>query len=488
MLRTRIELGGLLFSLLWLPGCAGEAADSGDDSAAGVVRSALTSPQAVLGFESVQAWSASGGTIASTTVHSEGTAALSVTPNGYTVLTSAALSTLSSTSPTLSLDFRPSSSLAWGQVQLVVDAPSRGLYSAYVGQASVQGLPANTFSRLDFVVPPSVLQALSGSYSDLRFQLSINVPQGSGAVVLDNLRFGGEPTEDCAEGSPYTLSITGAEGIDPGTVEGIRCTFYEVYPQLAAAYNPATQTMVPLTFVEETPGIPPAWVTGGGIFINKGHIIRNPLDWDVIVHEGMHIVQAGYTGTVPGWIIEGTADFVRDRYGLTNDVNGWSIPTGWAYGQHYTYGYGDAAAFFKWIDANYRAGQAPIAEALDDILRAGTYVEPQTWVSLTGLELDALWMAYSDGQAPAPATQGITVYEHSDFGGRAVRLDVGQYQLIDLRARGIPNDWISSVAVPAGYTVEAYTADGFGGDQAVYTTSSSFVGSFNDLFSSIIVR
>jgi hypothetical protein len=488
MLRTRIELSGFLLALLALPGCLGEPADSADTSPPGVVTSALLNPQAVLGFESSQAWSVSIGTIASTTVHTEGSAALSVTPNGYTVLTSAPLSTLSSISPTLSVDFRPSSSLAWGQVQVVVDAPSRGLYSAYVGQVSVQGLPANTFSRLDFSVPPSVLQALGGSYSDLRFKLSINIPQGTGAVVLDNLRFGGEPTEDCAAGSPYTLSITGAEGIDPGIVEGIRCTFYEVYPQLAAAYNPATQTTVPLTFLEETPGMPPAWVTGGGIFINKGHIIRNPLDWDVIVHEGMHIVQAGYTGTVPGWIIEGTADFVRDKYGLTNDVNGWSIPSAYAYGQHYTFGYGDAAAFFKWIDAHHRVGQAPVAEALDDILRAGTYVEPQTWVSLTGLDLEALWVGYSGGQAPAPATQGITVYEHADFGGRAVQLDIGRYELIDLRARGIPNDWISSVAVPAGYTVEAYTDDGFSGTQAVYTSSSSFVGSFNDLFTSIIVR
>jgi len=466
----------------------GEPADSDEASTVGVMTSALTTQESVLGFESAQAWSVSGGAIASTGVHSEGSAALSVTTNGYTQLNSAALSTLSSTSPTLSVDFRPSAALAWGQVQLVVDAPSRGLYSAYLGQVSVQGLPVNTFSRLDFNVPPSVLQALTGSYSDLRFQLSINIPQGSGAVVLDNLRFAGPPAEDCAAGSAYTLGITGAEGIDPDTIEGIRCTFYEVYPELAAAYNPAAQTTVPLTFVEETPDMPPAWVSGGGVFINKGHIIRNPLDWDVIVHEGMHIVQDGYTGTVPGWIIEGTADFVRDKYGLTNDVNGWSIPSAYAYGQHYSTGYGDAAAFFKWIDAQYRSGQAPVTQALDDILRAGTYAEPQTWLSLTGSDLDALWVAYSGGLAPAPATQGITVYEHADFGGRAVRLDVGQYQLIDLKARGIQNDWISSVAVPAGYTLEAYTDDGFSGTQAVYTSSSSFVGSFNDLFTSIIVR
>lgn len=488
MLRTRFALSGLALSLLSLVACGGEATEVADTSAPGVISSALITQQDVFGFESIQAWTATGGTIASTSVHSQGSAALSVTPTGYTQLTSAALSTLSSTNATLSLDFRPSTALAWGQVQLVVDAPSRGLYSAYVGQVSVQGLPANTFSKLDFTLSAQQLQALGGSYSDLSFKIALNVPSGSGAIILDNLRFGGAPTEDCAAGSPYTLSITGESGIPADTVEGIRCTFYEVYPLLAAAYNPATQVTVPLTFVEEGPDMPPAWVTGGGIYINKGHIIRAPLDWDVIVHEGMHIVQAGYSGTVPGWIIEGTADYVRDKYGLTNDINGWSIPSAYAYGQHYTNGYGDAAAFFKWVDAHYRSGQSPVAEALDDILRAGSYAEPATWVNLTGTDLDALWVGYSGGQAPAPATQGITVYEHSDFGGRGVKLDVGSYHLVDLRARGIPNDWISSVTVPAGYTLKAYAADHFGGLETVYTSSSSFVGGLNDTFSSIIVQ
>lgn len=56
-------------------------------------------------------------------------------------------------------------------------------------------------------------------------------------------------------------------------MEGIRCTFYEVYPQLVAAYNPAAQTVVPLTLAEE-PKLPPAWAIGGGLYINKGHIAR----------------------------------------------------------------------------------------------------------------------------------------------------------------------------------------------------------------------
>lgn len=486
MVRNRFELGGLVCALLALTACGAEGDASSDASALGEQTFALTTAESVLGFESTQVWSVSGGTLVAASVHSQGSAAVSVTPNGYAQLTSAPLSTLTGATSTLSLDVRPSGPLSWGQVQLFVNAPSRGLYTAFVGQASLQGLPSNAFSRLDFALPANVQQALAGSYSDLTFNIGVGVPQGS--VVLDNLRFAGQASPDCADGSAYTLAITGADGIDADTIEGIRCTFYEVYPQLAAAYNPTTQITVPLTFVPEEPDMPPAWVVGGGVYINKGHIMRNPLDWDVIVHEGMHIVQAGYSGTVPGWIIEGTADFVRDKYGLTNAENGWSIPTGYVYGHHYASGYGEAAAFFKWVDAQYRVGQPSVTQALDDILRAGTYSEAQTWPGLTGSSLPQLWIAYSGGLAPAPATQGITVYEDDNFDGRAIKLDRGSYPLLELRARGIPNDWISSINVPAGYTVRAFTDDGFQGSELFYSTSSSSVGSQNDEFSSLIVQ
>jgi len=486
MVRNRFELGGLMCALLALTACGAEPDASSDGSAFGEQILALTTAESVLGFESTQVWSVSSGTLAATAVHSQGSAAVSVTPNGHAQLTSVPLSTLTGPTATLSLDVQPSGPLDWGQVQLFVNAPSRGLYSKFAGQASLQGLPSSTFTRLDFALPSDVQQALAGSYSDLTFTIGVGVPQGS--VVLDNLRFGGEPSQDCAAGSAYTLTITGAEGISPDTIEGIRCTFYEVYPQLAAAYNPAAQTTVPLTFVPEEPNMPPAWASGGALYINRGHIMRNPLDWDVIVHEGMHIVQQGYTGTVPGFIIEGTADFVRDKYGLTNAQNGWSIPSAYVYGQHYLNGYGDAAVFFKWIDANYRAGQPSVTQALDDILRAGTYSEATTWNSLTGLSLQALYNGFSGGLAPTPATQGVTVYEHAGFDGRGVKLDRGSYRLVDLNARAIGNDWISSVAVPAGYTLLAYDDDNFEGTPTVYTADETFVGDKNDKFSSLVVQ
>ncbi len=43
----------------------------------------------------------------------------------------------------------------------------------------------------------------------------------------------------------------------------------------------------------------------------------------------MHIVQ-GYPGygdaRVPGWLVEGIADYARDRYGMDNAAAGWALP------------------------------------------------------------------------------------------------------------------------------------------------------------------
>src|SRR6185503_20707335 len=99
MVRARFALGGLGFSLLALVGCGGQA-DLADASPAGVVTAALSTQESVLGFEDAQGWTASGGALATTSIHSQGSAALSVTTNGYTELTSVGLSTLSSPNAT----------------------------------------------------------------------------------------------------------------------------------------------------------------------------------------------------------------------------------------------------------------------------------------------------------------------------------------------------------------------------------------------------
>ncbi|MGK4007165.1 basic secretory protein-like protein [Sorangium sp. So ce1036] len=481
--RTSRLLGrGSLLLASWALGACAVAGAPHDE--AGTAELALTQQERVFGFEDVADWTASSGIRESSTLHTEGAAALGLRGFTYAELTSPALSTLSGVTDELALDIRLPASPAWGQVQVLVSSPTLGLNRAWLGQASLQGLPAGTWSTLAFAVPASIKSALQQSTSDLRITLTLNAPSSSAATVVDHLRFeGGAPAPACGDGSPYTLDVTTVPGFDDEILEDMICTFHSVYPQLVQRFNPAAPTTVGLIITED-PGV--AWASNGNTYYNKQHMLDNPLDTDAVVHEIMHIVQS-YSGPVPGWIVEGIADYVRDAYGLQNAAAGWSIPSGWTYGAHYLFGYGDAAAFFKWIDATYRASQTPVADELDDILRAGTY-SSQTWVDLTGYDVETLWQQYSNNQAPLPATSGIAVYENPGFGGRAVVLDRGQYDASDLGARAIGNDWISSIQVPPGYTVTVYYDSPFSGTSIQYTADAATLGAMNDQISSIVVE
>jgi hypothetical protein len=55
-----------------------------------------------------------------------------------------------------------------------------------------------------------------------------------------------------------------------------------------------------------------------------------------------------------------------------------------------------------------------------------------------------------------------------------------------MSAAGIPNDWMSSLKVPSGLTVDVYQNDNFTGNKWTYTASSSWVGAaVNDQMSSV---
>jgi hypothetical protein len=84
---------------------------------------------------------------------------------------------------------------------------------------------------------------------------------------------------------------------------------------------------------------------------------------------------------------------------------------------------------------------------------------------------------------------GPTVYQDCNFGGTASSLPVGNYTTAQLSARGIPNNWVSSVRVPAGYTVTLYDGDNLTGASRVLTADNSCLvnNTFNDLTSSISV-
>ncbi len=147
------------------------------------------------------------------------------------------------------------------------------------------------------------------------------------------------------------------------------------------------------------------------------------------------------------------------------------------------------------VSAAARGAWAPnTAYAVSDTVTysGSTYTCLQAHTSLVGWEpsnVPALWQpggGSTPQPTPPPTTNGVIFYADINYGGTAKTLGVGSYVLSQLNANGIPNDWMSSLKVPSGWTVEVYEHDNFGGIKWTYTSNSSWVGdAVNDKMSSV---
>ncbi|RVU01024.1 endoglucanase [Mucilaginibacter limnophilus] len=90
-------------------------------------------------------------------------------------------------------------------------------------------------------------------------------------------------------------------------------------------------------------------------------------------------------------------------------------------------------------------------------------------------------------------TGGVTFYQDTQYAAGASQvLTVGNYTLSQLAALGMPNDWASSVRVPAGRTLIMYSDDNFTGQSWTRTSDTpdftALSPSANDMVSSVKVQ
>lgn len=168
-----------------------------------VVQTGAVSASDVLGFETASDWTVvqGTGTLASSTVHSQGARSLSLTnprPNPFVVLQSSALANtqIGTTTSTLGFDILLpvfQQNPFWkGAVQLYVEIPSQNLFNAFVGQVELTPFSVNVFHHLSFQVSASILAKLRATYTDLKFKISLNVALGNtGPYLFDGLTFDG---------------------------------------------------------------------------------------------------------------------------------------------------------------------------------------------------------------------------------------------------------------------------------------------------------
>ncbi|HLT87447.1 basic secretory protein-like protein [Sphingobacterium corticibacterium] len=198
------------------------------------------------------------------------------------------------------------------------------------------------------------------------------------AVAVDTIRQKG-----------FTLIwINKDENFGPKLTKKLIDVHFMNYPKLVEKFNIDARKEITFVIDPDYDGI--AATSGGIVRYNPAWFVKNPNDIDIVTHEVMHIVQAYPSGSGPGWLVEGIADYVREVYGVDNAAASWSLPDLKA-DQHYTNSYRIAARFLLWIEKNKRNG---IVEKLDAALRNKSYTE-ELWAEYTTMSLDELWDTYA---------------------------------------------------------------------------------------------
>ncbi|VUD62768.1 Flavastacin [Thalassocella blandensis] len=107
--------------------------------------------------------------------------------------------------------------------------------------------------------------------------------------------------------------------------------------------------------------------------------------------------------------------------------------------------------------------------------------------NLTDLDAAALAKVYGGNSG---GSGDITLYQHCNYTGYSSSIGEGSFTLSQLMARGLQNDDLSSLRVPAGYEVDLYQHDNFQGSKITITGDDSCLvdNGFNDDISSVVVR
>jgi RHS repeat-associated protein len=194
---------------------------SGNESVGAVTGALSTDQQRVLGFESVSDWTTTSGSLASSNRHVEGAHSLAISNGGNSEIDSRALSSLGPVASAITLDvllptIQPNPS--WmGTLKLVIECPSQGLFFESLAEYQLQGQPTDQFVRFQFPLSSSTRSKLStGTYSDLKLKIFLNVASGAGPWLLDRLTV----SDASASGAGGANSVGGGGGAANGGVAG----------------------------------------------------------------------------------------------------------------------------------------------------------------------------------------------------------------------------------------------------------------------------
>jgi hypothetical protein len=110
--------------------------------------------------------------------------------------------------------------------------------------------------------------------------------------------------------------------------------------------------------------------------------------------------------------------------------------------------------------------------------------------TLTSFDCSSAVVALQAVTADNTATSGVTFFADVNYGGAAgMPMIKGNYTLSQLLAKGVQNDWASSMRIPTGWTVIVYQNDNFSGTSWTFSGDTSWIGSAaNDQMSSCKIQ
>ncbi|UPG91202.1 basic secretory family protein [Luteibacter aegosomaticola] len=214
--------------------------------------------------------------------------------------------------------------------------------------------------------------------------------QGALALIALSLTVAGPALADTTvsyQSNGYTLNVTDKNsGVAQSTVDTMVSTFFTIYPEESRDFNPDASKTVNIILDPAYDGV--AATANATETYSANYLKSNPADTDTVTHESMHIVQDYGQQNIPGWLVEGIADYARYRYGVNNAAAGWSLPA-YQSGQNYTDSYRVTARFLVWIEEHHPGA----VQRFDAALRGRSYTD-QTWVQITGSTVDQNWASY----------------------------------------------------------------------------------------------
>ena len=189
------------------------------------------------------------------------------------------------------------------------------------------------------------------------------------------------------------------------------------------------------------------------------------------------------------------ADYVKNtmcsggifpQYGTGGDAGGFDgIGIRWI--ARYMKDHGLQSAYLSWLQTNANAAWD---RRRTDSLSWSRWKEQTPVGTQTSFDLSSSVVALQVVPADNVSSAGVKFYQDVNYGGGVSMVCVkGNYTLSQLQAKGVPNDWASSLKVPSGWTVIMYQNDNFSGTSWTFTSDTSWVGSAaNDQMSSCKIQ